>query len=337
MNKGHFRMRPIAVLILALLALALSRPAAAELAEIRVARMDGLGYLQAYLMQDLGLVEKNARAQGLELTVRYIPLGQPTAINEAVLSGSAELGVCGITPFIILWDKTRNNIGIKAVAALNSQPAFLNTINPNVHSLRDFTEHDRIALPAVKVAYQATILQMAAEKEFGQYDKLDTLTVGLSHPDATNALLSGKTEITAHFTSPPFQYQQLADPKVHRVMSSYEVTGGPATFSGLFATTRFHDDNPKAFQAILRAVEEANVIIHDDPRRAAEIFVRLDNSKLSVDRVEQILKDPDIIYGVAPQNITKYTDFMARVGTISRRPATWQDLFFPEIHTLPGS
>ncbi len=328
-------MRRIAALALALGVLA--RPAAAEFSDIRFARMTGLGYLQAYLMQDLGLVEKEAHAQGLDLTVTYIPLGQPTAINEAVLSGSAEFGTCGITPFITLWDKTRGNRAVKAVAALNSQPAFLNTTNPNIHSLRDFTDKDRIALPAVKVAFQATILQMAALKEFGQYDKLDTLTVGLSHADGTNALLSGKSEIDAHFTSPPFQYQQLDDPRVHRVPSSYEVTGGPATFSGLFTTSRVHDANPKVFRAVLAAVEDANAIIKTDPRRAAEIYVRLDNSKLTVDQVEKILRDPDIIYGIAPQNITKFTDFMAQIGSISKAPASWKDLFFPEIHALPGS
>ncbi len=315
----------------------LARPAAAEVSEVRFARMTGLAYLQVYLMQDLGLVEKQARAAGFELKASYIPLGQPTAVNEAILSGSAEFGTCGITSFLILWDKTRGNGAIKAVAALNSQPAFLNTINPAIHSLRDFTAQDRIALPAVKVAYQATILQMAAEKEFGRYDQLDTMTVGMSHPDATNALLSGKTEITAHFTSPPFQYQELAESKVHKVLSSYDVTGGPATFSGLFTTARIHDSNPQVFKAVLDAVAEANTIIKTDPRRAAEIYVRLDNSPQAVDQVERMLRDPDIIYGIAPQNITKYTDFMARVGTIAKAPASWKDLFFPEIHGLPGS
>jgi len=318
-------------------AMAFSSPAWAEVTEVRFARMTGLGYLQVYLLQDLKLVEKQAKAQGMELTARYTALGQPTAVNDALLSGSVDFGAAGITPFITLWDKTRGNADIKAVAALNSQPAFLNSINPNIKSIKDFTDKDRIALPAVKVAYQATILQMAAEQAFGQYDRLDVLTTGLSHADATNALLSGKSEITAHFTSPPYQYQQLEDPKVHRVLSSYDVTGGPATFSGLWATTRFHDDNPKVFKLVLAAVEEANAIIRDNPAKAAEIFVRLENAKQTPEQVEALLKDPDIRHTIAPQNITKYTDFMARVGTIRKAPASWKDLFFPEIHHLSGS
>lgn len=315
----------------------LAGAARAEVGEVRFARMQGLAYLQVYLIDDLKLVEKHAQQQGLSLTSRVIPLNQPTAVSDALLSGGADLGTAGITPFITLWDKTRNSIQVKAVAALNSQPAYLNTINPNVKSIKDFTEKDRIALPAVKVAFQATILQMAAEQAFGRYDKLDTLTVGLAHPDGAAALLSGKSEITAHFTSAPYQYQELADARVHRVLSSYEVTGGPATFSGLFTTRKFHDANPKTIQAVLAAIEEANTIIRNDPHRAAEIFVRLDNSKQTVAEVEALLKDPEIQYTVAPQNITKYTDFMARVGTIGKAPASWKDLFFAEVHNLSGS
>lgn len=320
-----------------LMAFTMTTSAFAEVTEVRFARMTGLGYLQIYLLQDLKLVEKNAKAQGVVLTANYTALGQPTAVNDALLSGSADFAAAGITPFITLWDKTRGNVDVKAVAALNSQPAFLNTINPNVKSLKDFSEKDRIALPAVKVAFQATILQMAAEQAFGQYDKLDTLTVGLSHADGTNALLSGKSEITAHFTSAPYQYQQLADPRVHRVLSSYDVTGGPATFSGLWATRRFHDANPKVFKVVLAALEEANAIIRNDPGKAAEIFVRLENSKLTPSEVETLLKDPDIQFTIAPQNITKYTAFMARVGTIKKAPDSWKELFFSDIDTLPGS
>jgi len=91
------------------------------------------------------------------------------------------------------------------------------------------------------------------------------------------------------------------------------------------------------FKAVLAAVEEANAIIKADPQRAAEIFVRIDHAKQSVDEVAALLKDPDIIYGIAPQNIIKYTDFMARVGTISKAPASWKDLFFSDIHHLAGS
>ncbi len=103
-------------------------------------------------------------------------------------------------------------MNVRGIVAMNRQPAYLNTRNPNIKSMRDFTDNDRIALPAPKVSVQAIMLQMIAEKTLGKFDALDKLTVGMSHPDGTAAMLSGKLEVTSHFTSAPFQYQQLENP-----------------------------------------------------------------------------------------------------------------------------
>src|SRR3954453_11641757 len=101
--------------------------AMAEVQTIRFARQLGLGYLQLYIAQDLKLVEKHAKEAGLgDVTASYAPLGSPSAINDALLSGSADFGAAGIPPFIILWDKTRGNLDVRAVSTLNSQPAYLN-------------------------------------------------------------------------------------------------------------------------------------------------------------------------------------------------------------------
>lgn len=329
------------LLALALAAASLtSSPARAEVSEVRIARQLGLGYLQLYVMEERRLIEKQAAALGLgAVKTTYIPRGSPAAVNDTLLSDTADLGAAGVTGFIILWDKTRANYKVKAVATLNSQPAFLNTINPAIRSLKDFGDGDKIALPSVKVSLQAILLQMAAEQVFGegQHARLDRLTVSMAHPDGTVALLSGRTEIDAHFTSPPFQYQELRDPKVRRVLNSYEITGGAASFSALWGTTRFHDANPGIVKAVLAAIDEATDFINADRAEAARIFVKLDNSKLPVPFVEEILADPDIVYSAAPQNITRFSDFLARTGSIAVRPARWQDMFFPAIHDRPGS
>jgi NitT/TauT family transport system substrate-binding protein len=33
----------------------------------------------------------------------------------------------------------------------------------------------------------------------------------------------------------------------------------------------------------------------------------------------------------------KFATFMQAVGSIKAAPANWKDMFFPEIHDLPGS
>lgn len=332
-------LRGNALYLAAAAALLASSVAHAEVKEVRFGRQLGLGYLQLYVAEELKLIEKHAAAAGLgEVKVSYHPIGTPAAINDAFLSGTVDFGAAGVPPFVLVWDKTRTSYQAKGLTALNSQPAFLNTINPKIQTLKDFTDNDRIALPTVKASVQAIVLQMAAEQVFGagQFARLDRLTVSLSHPDGTTALLGGRSEITAHFTSPPFQYQQLADPRIHRVLSSYDVTG-PATFSVLWTSTKFHDGNPKTIRAVFAAIEEATQVIATRRAEAARVFIKIENSKLAPEFVESMLADPDIMYSVAPQNIVKLAEFMQRTGTIGTKPASWRDMFFPEVHDRPGS
>ena len=156
-------------------------------------------------------------------------------------------------------------------------PLYLNTINSSVKTIKDFTDKDRIALPAVKVSIQAVTLQMALEKLLGKHDALDRLTVSMSHPDGMTAMMSGRSEITGHFSSAPFQYQQLEDQRVNRVLSSYEVLGGPATFNTIWTTSAFHDKNPRTYKAFLAALEEAMTFINGDKKEVAALWIKAEN------------------------------------------------------------
>ncbi len=40
---------------------------------------------------------------------------------------------------------------------------------------------------------------------------------------------------------------------------------------------------------------------------------------------------------MVPKKIMAYAEFMSRIGMLSAKPGAWQDVFFPEIHKLPGS
>jgi len=154
--------RLVAVLLAAVW---LAAPAIAEVNQVRFARQLGLGYLQFYIMEDKKLVEKHARQLGLgAVTTQWLALGTPTALNDALLTGNVDIIGVGLPAFLTLWDKTRRNADVKAMVALNRQPAYLNTRDPNIKSVRDFTDKDRIAVPAPKVSVQAIMLEMIAEK-----------------------------------------------------------------------------------------------------------------------------------------------------------------------------
>ena len=98
-------------------------------------------------------------------------IAEPSGSNAVVISK-----VCGPSWFV-LWDKTVGNIAVKGVSTLNSQPSYLNTNRPEIKSLRDFTDKDRIAIPSLKSSAQAVFLMLAAEKEWGegQFARLDPM------------------------------------------------------------------------------------------------------------------------------------------------------------------
>jgi NitT/TauT family transport system substrate-binding protein len=218
-------------------------------------------------------------------------------------------------------------------------PLYLVTRNPAVKTIKDFTDKDRIALPAVKVSVQAVILQMAAEQAFGagQQNRLDPWTVTLSHPDAMQALLSGQSEIDAHLGSPPFQYQELARPGNNMVLNSYDVLGGPATFNVVWTTSKFRTENPKLYDAFVKALDEVTAQINGDKRAAAEAYLRISRDKDSVENIQKMLNDPAIVYTTTPQGIQKFADFMAKTGAVKVKADSWKDVFFPNVHGLPGS
>lgn len=327
----------MATLLLTLL-LAVPFLAAAEVKEVRLAKQYGLGYLPLIIMEEQRLIEKHTRAAGLgDVKVTWATLGGGSAMNDALLSNSVEYISSGVAPLVVLWDKSKGNV--KGVSALISTPNYLNTNNPAVKSIRDLTDKDRIGLPSVKVSIQAIILQMAAAKEFGQenYAKLDKLTVTMKHPDAMAALLSGKSEITGHLTSPPFMFQELDDKRVRTVLNSYDVLGGPHTFNVITTTKKFHDNNPKTYAAVYAALEEAISYINKNKRSAAEIYRSASKTKESLDDLIKELNQPSLTYTTTPLNTAKFSDFMFKTGTIKTRPNSWKDLFFSNVHGKQGS
>ena len=306
--------------------------------ELRIAQQYGFSYLQLMVMQKHGLIEQQAKAAGLgDVKVTWAKFAGGNVMNDALLSGSLDIASGGVAPPIVLWDKTRGGLDVKMMAAMTSAPLFLNTNKPNVKTLKDFGPQDKIALPAVKVSNQATILAMAAAQELGKdkADSLNALTVSMSHPDGMAALLNGS--VTAHFTSPPFQEIELKDPRIHRVLNSYDVMGGPLTFTVLWTTGRFKNENPALYRAFMAALKQATDMINADKQAAAKLYVDEAKSKEPVDEVYRMIADPAVEFTLAPRQIYKYAMFMHDNGQIKNAPASWKDLFFDDVHGLPGS
>jgi NitT/TauT family transport system substrate-binding protein len=335
------RSLPAVPLFAGLVLLAFAEAAVAQAPEIRFARQFSMGYLQFNLMENHQLLEKHAKAAGIpEVKVVWATFNSPAAMNDALLSGSVDIVSGGVPGLLTIWARTRGTpSAVKGIAAFSSQPILLNTRNPNVKTIADFTERDKIALPAVKVSVQAMMLQMAAAKQWGRanFAKLDPLTVGMSPPDSTIALLSESADITSVFSVPPFQYQQLEKPGIHTVLNSYDVFAGPHTFTVAWTSSQFRDKNPALYKALVAAFDEATQMLNKDVKQASQYWIDNVKSKMTVEKVADIASGPQVKWTMVPENTMKYAEFMHAVGSIKAMPADWKELFFPEVHGLPGS
>ena len=312
-----------------------------EVSSIVLVSQHGLPYLPLMVMDTHKLIEKHAGKLGVaSLKPEFKTLGGTQSLIDALLSGQMNFGVTGVPGLNTLWDKTAGTPNeVRALSAVQSMPFMLVTNREAIKTIKDFNEHDKIALPAVKVSSQAICLQMAAAKEWGQdqYARLDPFTITRPHPDAATSVMSKATEVNSHYSVAPYYYYELATPGVHNVLKFYDTLGGPATNGVMIMAKKFRDANPKVTAAVYAALSEAEEVINKNAGEAAQIYIKTTNEKRSSQaEMVKFIADPDNIWTTTPQQTMTFANFMHKVGTMKRLPASWKDLYMPESHELKG-
>jgi NitT/TauT family transport system substrate-binding protein len=310
-------------------------PARSEVTKARIGLQFGLVYLPIMVAESEGLFDKQAKAAGLPgLEVTLSRFSGSTSVNEAMLSTNVEFGALGLPGVLIAWDKTRGRQHIMGIAGLSSINYFLYSNKSEIKALSDFTTADKIAVPALN-SPQAILLRLAAAKMLGSGDKANTLMMSLPHPDATTTILAGGG-IAGYFSTPPFSQILAKDSRVHLVMDSRAIIGQDASAAGVTAMQGFVDDNPKVAGAILAGLDDAVKLIKSDPKRAAEIYLKSENVKLTVDEVVAMMTDGSITYDAAPHGVMLYARAMQEQNLLKNVPSTWKDVFLPVAHGLNG-
>ncbi|HZY13891.1 MAG TPA: ABC transporter substrate-binding protein [Beijerinckiaceae bacterium] len=312
--------------------------------ELRVGVQFGLGYLPFHVADRAGFLTNRMREQGIKpVPVRIVQLAGGPQMNDGLLSGTLEIASGGYTAMMVFCEKTRGagDKQFRGISALASVPYDLFTVDPELKTLRDIdVQRDKVGVPSIKVSVPAVYLQMAAEQLYGpgKQTRLDVATVSLSQPDGATSLLSGGSTVNSYMFSPPFIQQMMGKPNIRRVWSSNELFGSPATALVSWTTEKFHRENPKLFAAIVAAMKDAMTLISDDPKRAADIYIAAEHSKLAPDLLIAALADKaSLRYTLAPEQSMKIAGFLGRAGALKSPPSQWKDLFFPEIHGETGS
>ncbi|MGE4271919.1 MAG: ABC transporter substrate-binding protein [Desulfitobacterium sp.] len=285
--------------------------------QIKIAEQYGLAYAPLQIMKEKQLLE--SKLPGIEVSWRQ--LGNTTAIREAMLAGELDVGFMAIPPFLIGWDK---GMEWKIACGLSTSPIGLVVNKESIQSIADFTPEDRIALPQPG-SIQHILLAMAADKLWSDPKRLDNQLVTLDHPDGMNALLAG-SEISAHFTTPPYLFMELEEPGIHQILDGKEVMGEDFTFAVGVTTEKFYETQPAVYEAFLEALAEAIKFMEGNPTETVNILAKayqMDEAELA-----NYLERSDTTYGLEVQGVMKFADFMQKYGLIKSQPANLKEVIW---------
>lgn len=297
-------MKKFKLIILAVIILGLAACGKAEESkDIRVAEQFGLAYAPLQIMKANAYLEEEYKSG----EVSWLKLGNTAAIREAALSQGVDLGFMGIPPFIISVDK---GMDWKIFTGLSEAPLGLVTYDGNIKSLKDISPEDKIALPQPG-SIQHILLSMAAEKDFGDSKKFDNQLVTMKHPDGMMALLN-KSDIKAHYTSPPYIFKELENQGFTKVVDGKYGVGGDFTFIVGVATKEFYEGNREGYDAFQRALEKSLVFMNENKEETLEILSK------SYDIEPETLRSymDEMYYSDEIKGLDRFIGFMYDTGYI---------------------
>ncbi len=110
-----------------------------------------------------------------------------------------------------------------------------------------------------------------------------------------------------------------------------DIVDGKATFLILGATKGYVDAHTKVPEVVIKAMDEAARIIHDDPRRAAAaIYLAHEPSKTPDEgALAAIVTDLKDEFGSTLRGFAAFAEFMGRHGELKTAPRSWKDIVAP--------
>jgi NitT/TauT family transport system substrate-binding protein len=273
------------------------------------------------------------------LRVRHVPLRSAIVSTDALLAGQLDVVTGTTTSLLVLWDKTNGDV--RSVSALGGQVLTLVTRNPEIRAITDFGPNDRIAVPSVRQGPHSLVIGLALDQALGpgSHGKLDAIQVQSGHADAVTMLLNPSHEVNSHFSTLPYVDTELksVSPKIHPVLTSLEVLGGPTTIISAYATKRFVEANPIKTAALAAALDQANEVIAKDRASAARSYIAITGERFAPEVLAELLTREGVLYSGTPKRTMVIARQMALTGLIHRTPSDWRDFHYPFLHDRTGS
>lgn len=290
-----------------------------------VAYQPGIGYAPLLIMKQQKMIE----ADFPNTRVEYRLLSNGDAIRDGIISGQIQIGSGGVGPFLVGWAK---GVDYQLIASMDDMDLWLNARDPAIQSVKDLKPGMKVASPAID-SIQAVAFRKAVKDQFGDAHKLDSDLVSMSHPDGLQNLLSGS--IQAHYTSPPFQFQEV-DKGAHTIARSYDAMG-VSTFNSVFTSKKLYDQYPQFLEKFYGYLGRADQLIKSDPAQAAALVAAADGKPDLAAQYKDWMTRPNVTYDPKPQGFLKYAAFMKEIGFIPKTPGSIKDLELPFLQKVGGS
>ena len=322
------RLRVVAAAVLALgIGAASSAQGASEATrpdKITIAYQFGVGYAPLLIIKQQRLLEK--AYPGLQVEWKQLASGTP--ITDGIIKGDIQIGAMGTGPFLVGWAR---GINWKVIAPLDEADLWLMARDSSIRTIAD-RRGKRIATPTA-TSIQAVALRKMAQVKLGNPRALDSSLISMDHPDGMQALLSG--QIDAHFTSPPYQWQELGR-GAHVVGKSYGYFGAHS-FLVTVLTQRFYDEYRAFSQRFYRLVKQSIDLINKKPKTAAAILAREDQTEATTAQFTRwITRKKSLTFTTRPRGLMRTAGFMNRIGLLSKVPNNWRELVFPPVYPTRG-
>lgn len=274
---------------------------------IVIAEQFGLAYAPIVIMREMNFLEE---AVGDAYTVEWKKLANTAAIREAMLAEDLDVGFMGIPPFLIGVDQ---DMGWKMISGLSSSPLGLITNDPSIKSLEDLEGKGKIALPQPG-SIQHILLSMAAERSFGDATYLDQQLISMKHPDGLVALNEG-SDVVAHFTSPPYLFEEMDTNGFYHILSGEEAFGGAFTFIVSACRQGFYEDQ-EAYDAFLLALDRSIAFMNNNREDAIKILS--DAYTIPEEVVEDYLYDRQMVFSKDINGVGEFIGFMYDAGYLQK-------------------
>jgi len=294
-----------------------------ELMTIRVAKQFGLVYAPLMVAEKIDFFSKYG------LKVEWVTLGSGGAVREAMASDELDAAFMGIPPYLIGWDK---GLPAKIAAGYCVIPVSLVTYDDNINKLEDIKPEHKIAVPSPG-SIQHILLSMALEKQLGNPNALDDNLVALPHPDGAQAMLA-KKDIVAHFTTPPYLFEELEQPGYKVILDGFDAFGQDFNFNVALVTENYHDNNPKGYAAFVQGLNEAMNWVNENKEKTAELLAPEFN--IEKEKLLKYLTAEGVNFTTAPYGLMGFADFMKKAGYISKVPESLSDIAWENILAQVG-